>query len=567
MVFHYTIRGGQCLGKNSDIELDSSDITCYVGRDKHENEFLIKYGWPGDIWFHVDSLSSAHVYFRVTSEKAPIKGIPLDDLPEDSVYDMMQIVKNNSISGCKLASTRIVYTPHSNLKKTFEMESGTVTYHDTKLSRYKRCDKDKQRVKELETTKVDRGDVDFFAEMKANERRIIERKRREREATGGLFDPILEALQTEKSRAKREGDEQSGLEQGLAALEGLSYGGGAPSATHLHSHTADHNHNELDATENVNREDNPAWIDDAISRSLEPSLDMRFLRERGYTALQATYTLDTSAAEALEMSQQSKLVALKRLWLGTSTFIESSSLPVPVPEDANAETAAAMLEARQEEIEVLKAIFGEDDVTFPDDETLFDSVFPITSYEPPSRYGPAPPILQLEVYVDNGIAPLYPNEPPVFALVGGGLPVTLIKELTNRLRADVLERYQDMPGEPQIFNATSFLLEEVEKIIEEETADLEALRKKRLAEQKAEADKKRTEEAAGLKLERAEEARASAQALAFRNEAERRSYAMDVLAKVGGAPKVEETTKKSSVGEKYNTGVDDKKLISDLFGL
>jgi hypothetical protein len=105
MVFHYTIRGGQCLGKQSDIELDSSDITCYVGRDKHENEFLIKYGWPGDIWFHVDSLSSAHVYFRVTSEKAPVNGIPIDDLPEDSVYDMMQIVKNNSISGtCAFAS-------------------------------------------------------------------------------------------------------------------------------------------------------------------------------------------------------------------------------------------------------------------------------------------------------------------------------------------------------------------------------------------------------------------------------------------------------------------------------
>lgn len=562
MVFHYTIRGGQCLGKNSDIELDSNDITCYVGRDKHENEFLIKYGWPGDIWFHVDSLSSAHVYFRVTSEKAPVNGVPIDDLPEDSVYDMMQIVKNNSISGCKLASTRIVYTPHSNLKKTFEMESGTVTYHDTKLSRYKRCDKDKQRVKELEATKVDRGDVDFFAELKANERRIIERKRREREATGGLFDPILEALQMEKIKSKREGDEQSGLDQGLAALDGLSFGGSVPGATHSNSHTADHNHNEQDATENVKKEDNLAWIEDAISRSLEPSLDVRFLRERGYTALQATDTLDTSATEALEMSQQSKLVALKHLWLGTSTSAEPSS----VQADVEAETAAAMLEARQEETEVLKAIFGEDGVTFPDDESLFDSVFPITSYEPPSRYGPSPPILQLEVYVDNGIAHLYPNKPPVFALVGGGMPETLIQELTDRLRADVLERYQDMPGEPQIFNATSFLLEEVEKIIEEETVELEALRKKRLADAKADVDKKRKEEAASLKLERAEHKKASAEALAYRTEAERRSYAKDVIAKVG-ATKAEETTKKSGVGEKYNTGVDDKKLINDLFGL
>jgi predicted ribosome quality control (RQC) complex YloA/Tae2 family protein len=37
----------------------------YMGKDKHENELLIQYGWPEDVWFHVDSLSSAHVYLRM----------------------------------------------------------------------------------------------------------------------------------------------------------------------------------------------------------------------------------------------------------------------------------------------------------------------------------------------------------------------------------------------------------------------------------------------------------------------------------------------------------------------
>jgi hypothetical protein len=37
----------------------------YMGKDKFENEDLIKYGWPEDIWFHVDNLSSAHVYVRM----------------------------------------------------------------------------------------------------------------------------------------------------------------------------------------------------------------------------------------------------------------------------------------------------------------------------------------------------------------------------------------------------------------------------------------------------------------------------------------------------------------------
>jgi hypothetical protein len=49
----------------------------------------------------------------------------MDDLPVKSVYGMMQIVKQNSISGCKLASTKIVYTPHSNLKKTVPSPSTT----------------------------------------------------------------------------------------------------------------------------------------------------------------------------------------------------------------------------------------------------------------------------------------------------------------------------------------------------------------------------------------------------------------------------------------------------------
>ena len=37
----------------------------YMGKDKFENEDLIKYAWREDIWFHVEGLSSAHVYFRL----------------------------------------------------------------------------------------------------------------------------------------------------------------------------------------------------------------------------------------------------------------------------------------------------------------------------------------------------------------------------------------------------------------------------------------------------------------------------------------------------------------------
>lgn len=33
------------------------------------DEDLIKWGWPEDVWFHVDKVSSAHVYLRL----APVR--------------------------------------------------------------------------------------------------------------------------------------------------------------------------------------------------------------------------------------------------------------------------------------------------------------------------------------------------------------------------------------------------------------------------------------------------------------------------------------------------------------
>jgi predicted ribosome quality control (RQC) complex YloA/Tae2 family protein len=42
-----------------------------MGKDKYENEELLKYGFPvkflfkEDLWFHVKDYSSAHVYLRL----------------------------------------------------------------------------------------------------------------------------------------------------------------------------------------------------------------------------------------------------------------------------------------------------------------------------------------------------------------------------------------------------------------------------------------------------------------------------------------------------------------------
>jgi len=92
------------------VPIDSKYVL-YMGRDKYENEELLKYGWNEDIWFHVEDHSSAHVYLRLP------KGETIDDIPPGVLQDCCQLVKANSIEGCKLNNISICYTPWSNLKK------------------------------------------------------------------------------------------------------------------------------------------------------------------------------------------------------------------------------------------------------------------------------------------------------------------------------------------------------------------------------------------------------------------------------------------------------------------
>lgn len=84
MVYYFTSRCG--------------NYTIYMGKDKYENEDLIRHGWDDtDVWFHVDDLSSAHVYLRMKS------GMKLDDIPDDVLLECCALVKANSIQGCKVS--------------------------------------------------------------------------------------------------------------------------------------------------------------------------------------------------------------------------------------------------------------------------------------------------------------------------------------------------------------------------------------------------------------------------------------------------------------------------------
>ncbi len=90
------------------------------------DEDLIKWGWPEHVWFHVDKLSSAHVYLELKP------GQTIDDIPAAVVQDACQLVKANSITGNKTNDLDIVYTMWSNLKKTNGMDVGQVAFHSDK---------------------------------------------------------------------------------------------------------------------------------------------------------------------------------------------------------------------------------------------------------------------------------------------------------------------------------------------------------------------------------------------------------------------------------------------------
>ncbi|KZC11556.1 PREDICTED: coiled-coil domain-containing protein 25 [Dufourea novaeangliae] len=104
-------------------EVVQPPVTLFMGVDKYENDDLIKWGWPEDVWFHIHTYSSAHVYLRLRP------GQTIDDIPSTVLEDVAQLVKANSVEGNKLNNVDVVYTMWSNLKKTQGMEVGQVAFH------------------------------------------------------------------------------------------------------------------------------------------------------------------------------------------------------------------------------------------------------------------------------------------------------------------------------------------------------------------------------------------------------------------------------------------------------
>ena len=80
----------------------------------------------------------------------------LEDVSEATIMECAQLVKANSIEGCKLKEVHVVYTRWRNLLKTAGMEAGQVSYHDKSKVRRMRVEKDQAIVNKLNRTKVER---------------------------------------------------------------------------------------------------------------------------------------------------------------------------------------------------------------------------------------------------------------------------------------------------------------------------------------------------------------------------------------------------------------------------
>ena len=157
---------------------------------------MIAHGWPEDVWFHVDNLSSAHIYLRMRDNET------WDAIPEELLTDCAQLTKANSIEGNKKDNITVIYTPWSNLKKDGSMATGQVGFKDNKkVKRVYVSARENAIVNRLNKTKVENSMADSrqgdnlipqggvnpaLAELRARTARDEEQARGEHHREGGL---------------------------------------------------------------------------------------------------------------------------------------------------------------------------------------------------------------------------------------------------------------------------------------------------------------------------------------------------------------------------------------------
>ncbi|AGO12715.1 AaceriADR243Cp [[Ashbya] aceris (nom. inval.)] len=190
------------------IAADSSDVYWIaVGRNKEENDLLIKHGYRelNYLWFHVDKYASAHIYVKLHTKQQSAS-----DLPRDVLNACMQLCKSESVQGNKLAQCDIVSTPWHNLRKAGYMKPGEVAFKSTKAIVKLQCaGRDNKLLNQLRKRRVD-----LYEDVEA----LLREAKRSKD--GEFFTQYITAhrerlLEEEKQRtsAKRRGKRQGGSDE------------------------------------------------------------------------------------------------------------------------------------------------------------------------------------------------------------------------------------------------------------------------------------------------------------------------------------------------------------------
>lgn len=190
--------------------------TLYMGKDKEENEVLIQHGWDEDVWFHVDKLSSAHVYLRLPAGEA------LEDVADEIIQECAQLTKQNSIEGCKASNVAVVYTMWANLKKDGSMAVGQVGFQKNKeVRRTMVAEKDKELIRRLDRSKREaHNDPTELAALR-DARDKAEREERRRSAAHERQEAKAEANRRAEEKEARSYDRILGADQMVSNRDAL----------------------------------------------------------------------------------------------------------------------------------------------------------------------------------------------------------------------------------------------------------------------------------------------------------------------------------------------------------
>ncbi|ABN65400.2 predicted protein [Scheffersomyces stipitis CBS 6054] len=200
MVYYFTAEYGDS-SELDDFGFGSASVqtaTIYMGRDKVENDPLIKHSNPKNIWFHVDNYSSAHLYLQLSQEDL-IAPKPFEKfvIEESLLAQLAQLTKANSIKANKLNNITVIYTPVENLHTDGSMDIGTVTFKNPKLvKRVKVVKKENAIVNKLNKTKTEISTEKFIEEQQSTVKDLERQRKNQARAT----DQLNKQFEEQKAR-------------------------------------------------------------------------------------------------------------------------------------------------------------------------------------------------------------------------------------------------------------------------------------------------------------------------------------------------------------------------------